>query len=137
MGVSLVGLFILLLIMGLPIAYVLVAVAVAGIMAMGTVPLITVVQRMFSGLNSFTLLAVPLFIMAANLMNRGQISNKLIDFCCALVGHIKGGLGYANVLVSMLFAGISGSSQADTAGIGKILIPGMIEEGFRRKPRSA
>ncbi|RGX55521.1 TRAP transporter large permease [Anaerotruncus sp. AF02-27] len=130
MGVSLVGLFILLLIMGLPIAYVLVAVAVAGIMAMGTVPLITVVQRMFSGLNSFTLLAVPLFIMAANLMNRGQISNKLIDFCCALVGHIKGGLGYANVLVSMLFAGISGSSQADTAGIGKILIPGMIEEGF-------
>lgn len=130
MGIALVVLFILLLLMGLPIAYVLAAVAVVGISGLGSVPLITVVQRMFSGLNSFTLLAVPLFIMAANLMNRGQISAKLIDFCASLVGHIKGGMGYANVLVSMLFAGISGSSQADTAGIGKILIPGMIEEGF-------
>lgn len=127
---SLVILFIVLLIMGLPIAYVLVAVAIAGILMLGNIPLITVVQRMFNGLNSFTLLAVPLFIMAANLMNRGKISEKLIEFCASLVGHIKGGMGYANVLVSMLFAGISGSSQADTAGIGKILIPGMIEEGF-------
>lgn len=126
----LVVLFIVLLLMGLPIAYVLAAVALVGIYSMGTVPLITVVQRMFNGLNSFTLLAVPLFIMAANLMNRGKISEKLIEFCVSLVGHIHGGLGYANVLVSMLFAGISGSSQADTAGIGKILIPGMIEEGF-------
>ena len=130
MGIALVFLFVLLLVMGLPIAYVLASVAVVGIFSMGTVPLITVVQRMFNGLNSFTLLAVPLFIMAANLMNRGQISSKLIDFCASLVGHVRGGLGYANVLVSMLFAGISGSSQADTAGIGKILIPGMIEEGF-------
>lgn len=126
----LVLLFVLLLVMGLPIAYVLAAVAIVGIMSLGNVPLITVVQRMFNGLNSFTLLAVPLFIMAANLMNRGKISEKLIEFCASLVGHISGGLGYANVLVSMLFAGISGSSQADTAGIGKILIPGMIEEGF-------
>ena len=129
----LVALFILLLVMGLPIAYVLASVAIAGFVMMGTVPLITVTQRMFNGLNSFTLLAVPLFIMAANLMNRGKISEKMIDFCVSLVGHIKGGLGYANVLVSMLFAGISGSSQADTAGIGKILIPAMQKEGFTQE----
>lgn len=129
----LVLLFILLLVMGLPIAYVLASVAIAGFVMMGSVPLITVTQRMFSGLNSFTLLAVPLFIMAANLMNRGKISEKMIDFCVSLVGHIKGGLGYANVLVSMLFAGISGSSQADTAGIGKILIPAMEKEGFTKE----
>ena len=77
----LVLLFVLLLVMGLPIAYVLAAVAIVGIMSLGNVPLITVVQRMFNGLNSFTLLAVPLFIMAANLMNRGKISEKLIEFC--------------------------------------------------------
>ena len=129
----LVLLFVLLLVMGLPIAYVLASVAIAGFVMMGSVPLITVTQRMFSGLNSFTLLAVPLFIMAANLMNRGKISEKMIDFCVSLVGHIKGGLGYANVLVSMLFAGISGSSQADTAGIGKILIPAMEKEGFTKE----
>lgn len=129
----LVGLFLLLLVMGLPIAYILGWVAIVGISNLQGIPLITVVQRMFSGLNSFTLLAVPLFIFAANLMNKGSISERLIDFSTSLVGHIRGGLGHANVLVSMLFAGISGSSQADTAGIGKILIPGMIKEGYSKE----
>jgi C4-dicarboxylate transporter DctM subunit len=129
----LVGLFLLLLLMGLPIAYILGWVAIVGISNLQGIPLITVVQRMFSGLNSFTLLAVPLFIFAANIMNRGSISQRLIDFSVSLVGHIRGGLGHANVLVSMLFAGISGSSQADTAGIGKILIPGMIKEGYSKE----
>lgn len=128
----LVILFLLLLFMGLPIAYVLGWVAVVGIINLN-IPLITVSQRMFSGLNSFTLLAVPLFIFAANIMNEGKISDRLIDFAVSAVGHVRGGLGYANVLVSMLFAGISGSSQADTAGIGKILIPGMIKEGYSKK----
>lgn len=132
MGV-LVLLFLLLLFMGLPIAYVLGCVAVVGIMLLQGIPLITVVQRMFSGLNSFTLLAVPLFIFAANIMNRGKISDKLIDFAVSAVGHVRGGLGYANILVSMLFAGISGSSQADTAGIGKVLIPGMMKEGYTKE----
>lgn len=85
---------------------------------------------MFNGLNSFTLLAVPLFILAANLMNEGEITEKLIDCCNALVGRFRGGLAYANVLVSMVFAGISGSSQADTAGVGKILIPAMEKDGY-------
>ena len=85
---------------------------------------------MFNGLNSFTLLAVPLFILAANLMNEGEITEKLIDCCNSLVGHLRGGLAYSNVLVSMIFAGISGSSQADTAGVGKIFIPAMEKQGY-------
>lgn len=126
----LVGAFLVFLFMGVPIAYILGLVAVIGISQLESISIITVVQKMFSGLNSFTLLAVPLFILAANIMNRAKISNKLIDFCNGIVGRFPGGLAYANVLVSMMFAGISGSSQADTAGIGSILIPAMEEEGY-------
>ena len=130
MIIGLVVLFLLLLAMGVPIAYILGIVAVVGIAPMQNVGVITVVQRMFSGLNSFTLLAVPLFVLAANIMNRAKISEKLITWCSALVGRFPGGLAYANVLVSMIFAGISGSSQADTAGIGSILIPEMKKRGY-------
>lgn len=126
-------LFIVLLVMGLPIAYGLLTTTLFGMAFVPNVDLTAVTQRMLSGLNSFTLLAVPMFIMAANLMNMGNISQQLVNFCLAMVGHIRGGMAYANVLVSMIFAGISGSSQADTAGIGKILIPGMEEAGFDKE----
>lgn len=129
----LVILFLFLLAIGMPIAYDLGIVSLVGIMLLGNIPVITVAQKMFSGLNSFILLAVPLFILAANLMNRGKISEQLIKVAIAMVGHFKGGLGHANVLVSMIFAGISGSSQADTAGIGKILIPSMEENGYTKE----
>lgn len=123
-------LFILFLVMGIPIGYGMMATTLFGMAFIPNVELITVTQKMLSGLNSFTLLAVPMFIMAANLMNVGNITQQLVDFGLACVGRVKGGMAYANVLVSMVFAGISGSSQADTAGIGKILIPGMVEEGY-------
>ncbi len=87
-------------------------------------------QRFFSGLNSFTLLALPLFICTGYLMETAGISRRLIDFSSAIVGHIRGGLGLVNVLTSMFFAGMSGSAVADTAAIGSILIPGMIERGY-------
>jgi tripartite ATP-independent transporter DctM subunit len=87
---------------------------------------------MFSGLDSFVLLAVPLFLLAANLMNVGKISEMLVRLSIGLVGHIRGGLGHANVVVSMFFAGVSGSSSADVAGVGSILIPSMIKEGFSK-----
>ena len=125
--------FIILLFIGVPIAYGLGITAFLGIALLPGVSMITVVHRMFSGLNSFILLAVPLFMLAANLMNKGRISEKLIEFSLSIVGHIRGGLGQANVLVSMLFAGISGSSQADVGGIGKILIPSMIDEGYSKE----
>ncbi|TDO95182.1 tripartite ATP-independent transporter DctM subunit [Halanaerobium saccharolyticum] len=133
LGIFLVTLFLVLMIIGVPIAFVIAIIAFAGITAAPHIPIVTVVMKMFNGLNSFVLLAVPLFILAANLMNSGKISKKLIDFSIAIVGPVKGGLAHANVLVSMIFAGISGASQADTAGIGKVLIPNMIDTGYDKE----
>ena len=87
-------------------------------------------QRFFSGLDSFTLLCVPGFILAGNLMNAGGITSRIIGFCNKLVGHIRGGLGLANIAASMIFAGISGTAVADSASIGGILIPAMKKEGY-------
>jgi tripartite ATP-independent transporter DctM subunit len=87
-------------------------------------------DTMFVSYNSFILLAVPFFLLAANLMNSAGITQRLVDFSRALVGHLPGGLGHINVVVSMLFAGISGSSTADAAGIGSLLIPQMKKQGY-------
>lgn len=130
MQALLIVLFVLFVVIGVPISFALGFVSFSGIAMLATVPNTTVFTKMFNGLNSFTLLAVPLFILAANLMNEGEISERLIKVCNACVGHFKGGLAHANILVSMVFAGISGSSQADTAGIGKILIPAMEKQGY-------
>ena len=87
-------------------------------------------QRFFGGLNSFTLLCIPGFVFAGSLMNQGGITERLIGFCNKLIGHIRGGLAIANVLASMLFAGISGTALADTVSVGGILIPAMKKEGY-------
>ncbi len=130
MAVLLVLVFIVCIAIGVPICYGLGLVSFLGICSLPAIPNTVVFTKMFNGLNSFTLLAVPLFILAANLMNEGEITEKLIDCCNALVGHFQGGLAYSNILVSMIFAGISGSSQADTAGVGKIFIPAMEKQGY-------
>lgn len=131
-GLFLVLLFIVLLFLGVPIAFTLGIVAFVGIWLLDAMPLQIVVQTMFAGVESFILLAVPLFILAANIMNQGQISERLIQLAVSMVGHIRGGLAQANIVVSMFFGGISGSAQADTAGIGKILIPSMMKEGYSK-----
>ncbi|KML41963.1 C4-dicarboxylate ABC transporter permease [Cytobacillus firmus] len=130
MGVILVGLFLILMLIGVPIAFVIGIVALLGIVSVPYIPEVTVPMKMLNGIDSFVLLAVPLFILAANLMNSGKISQKLIDLSLAVVGHIRGGLAHANILVSMIFAGVSGAAQADTAGVGKILIPNMKKQGY-------
>lgn len=130
MEALLVVLFVLFVGAGVPISFALGFISFAGIATLPIIPNSVVFTKMFNGLNSFTLLAVPLFILAANLMNEGSISDRLIDVCKSAVGHVRGGLAHANILVSMIFAGISGSSQADTAGIGKILIPAMEKQGY-------
>lgn len=130
MQILLVVLFVLFVVAGVPISYALGFVSFTGIAALPIIPNSVVFTKMFNGLNSFTLLAVPLFILAANLMNEGSISDRLIEVCNSAVGHVRGGLAHSNILVSMIFAGISGSSQADTAGIGKILIPAMEKQGY-------
>lgn len=129
-GVILVGLFLILMLIGVPIAFVIGIVALLGIFSVPYIPEVTVPMKMLNGIDSFVLLAVPLFILAANLMNSGKISQKLIDLSLAVVGHIRGGLAHANILVSMIFAGVSGAAQADTAGVGKILIPNMKKQGY-------
>jgi tripartite ATP-independent transporter DctM subunit len=86
--------------------------------------------EMFKSYNAFVLLAVPFFLLAANLMNSAGITDRLVRLSQAIVGHLPGGLGHINVMVSMLFAGISGSSTADAAGIGSLLIPQMKKQGY-------
>jgi tripartite ATP-independent transporter DctM subunit len=94
---------------------------------------ILMLGEMTKAYNSFVLLAVPFFILAANLMNSSGVTNRLIDLSRAIVGHFPGGLGHINVVVSMIFAGISGSSTADAAGIGSVLIPAMKKQGYDAK----
>lgn len=133
MGFLLLAIFLVLMIIGVPIAFVIGIVALIGIIGIEYIPVATVPMKMVNGLDSFVLLAVPLFILAANLMNSGKISEKLINLALAIVGPIRGGLAHANVLVSMMFAGVSGAAQADTAGVGKILIPSMLRKGYDKE----
>jgi TRAP-type transport system large permease protein len=86
-------------------------------------------QIIYGIYDSFVLLAVPLFIVAANIMNAGSISERLLDFCVAIVGRFKGGLGHVNVVSSLIFSGMSGSAVADAAGIGKVIIEMMVRSG--------
>jgi tripartite ATP-independent transporter DctM subunit len=124
------GGFLLLIILRVPVAF---ALALACLPIFFLEPRLTpilLLQEMFKSYNSFVLLAVPFFLLAANLMNAAGITDRLIRLARALVGHLPGGLGHVNVTVSMFFAGISGSSTADAAGIGSLLIPQMKKEGF-------
>lgn len=129
-GIVLVALFLVLMLIGVPIAFVIGIVSFIGVLSIEALPEVTVPIKMLNGIDSFVLLAVPLFILAANLMNHGKISQKLIDLALSIVGHIRGGLAHSNILVSMMFAGVSGAAQADTAGVGKILIPNMKKQGY-------
>ncbi len=93
-------------------------------------PLMAVVQRMVQGVNTFSLLAIPFFIMAGEIMGQGGISRRLIEFSNLLIGRVRGGLAEVNVLASMFFGGISGSAVADVSSIGTIMIPMMKQKGY-------
>ncbi len=93
-------------------------------------PLFMIPQKMFDGVNSYVLLAVPLFMLAGSLMDQGGMSKRLVDLSESLVGHFRGGLAITSILSSMLFAGISGSAAADTAAVGSVLIPSMKKRGY-------
>ncbi len=124
------GTFAVLVILRIPVAF---ALGLACIPVFFISPRLTpsiLFDQMFLSYNSFILLAVPFFLLAANLMNSAGITQRLIDLAKALVGHLPGGLGHINVVVSMMFAGISGSSTADAAGIGSLLIPQMKKQGY-------
>ena len=116
-------------IIGLPVAFTLGIAALAAFWYEG-LPLLIAFQRIISGVNVFSLLAIPFFIFAGELMFHGGIAMRLVQFASAAVGSIRGGLGVVNVLSSMLFGGISGSAVADTSALGSILIPVMKDKGY-------
>ncbi|MCE8022777.1 TRAP transporter large permease [Halomonas daqingensis] len=121
----------LLILIGLamPIAFALTLVSIA-VLAFSGVDMLVLVQRLYRGTESFPLLAVPLFILAGQIMNHSGISARLIDLARALVGAIRGGLAAVNILTSMFFAGMSGTSMSDTAAVGGVMIPQMIKRGY-------
>ncbi len=124
--------FFVLIFLRLPVAYALTLASLLIIVQEG-LRADLVVQQMFQGLNSFTLLAVPFFLLAGQLLNSGLITDRLMRLAEVTVGWIRGGLAHINIVVSMIFAGMSGSSTADTAGVGAVIIPAMYKRGFDRR----
>ena len=90
-------------------------------------------RNVYTGMDSFPLMAIPFFMLAGELMNRGGITMRIVEFSQAIIGHLKGGLAHVNILSSMLFAGLSGSAVADVSALGSMLIPAMEKNGYSRK----
>jgi tripartite ATP-independent transporter DctM subunit len=130
--ILLISLFLFLLI-GVPVAYSLGLSAFAYFLFVQPDIMHVLPQRLFAGLDSFPLIALPLFILMGQVMNEGGITSRLIQFCLLFVGRFRGGLGLVNVGSSMLFGGISGSSTSDTASIGSVLIPEMEKHGYPKE----
>ena len=126
----LLGTLLVLLLMGIPIAYALGLSTLVYFACLHPELIIVVPQRLFAGLDSYALIALPLFILMGQLMNASGITSRLINLCLIFVGRLHGGLGLVNVAASMLFGGISGSAAADTASIGSVLIPEMQQRGY-------
>lgn len=129
-GLGLLVLLVALLLINVPIAFAIGILSIISIALQDDLSMMVVSQRMFGGADSFHLLAVPLFMYAGLLMEKGGISRRLIDFANALVGWLPGGLAAVSILSAMLFAGISGSAAADTAAVGALLIPAMKRSGY-------
>lgn len=129
MEILLFALFFIFLFIGIPVAFCL-GLSSMVYLFLSEIPLVVIPQKMYAGLDTFTLLCIPGFVLAGNLMNRGGITTRIINCCNRFFGHIRGGLGLANIGSSMIFAGISGTALADTASIGGIMIPAMVKEGY-------
>ncbi|MDB0000128.1 TRAP transporter large permease [Amylibacter sp.] len=126
--------FLFLLVIGLPVFFGLLAAPGLLLYFNGQERDITLLYRnVYNGIDSFPLMAIPFFMLAGELMNRGGITMRLVEFSQAFMGHLRGGLAHVNVLSSMLFAGLSGSAVADTSALGSMLIPAMEKQGYSRK----
>lgn len=119
-------------IIGVPVAITLGLASVVALMYGGDVSLLVIAQRIFTAIDSFSLMAIPFFILAGKLMENGGISKRLVHFANTLTGHRTGGLAIVTVIASMFFAAISGSSAATVAAVGSILIPSMIKRGYHK-----
>ena len=123
--------------MGIPIAYSLIISGVALLFHMNLFDTQILAATLIDGADNFPLMAIAFFILAGELMNAGGVSKRIIAFAMALVGHVRGGLGYVAILASLIFSGLSGSAVADTAALGAILIPIMVEAGYDRAKSAA
>lgn len=130
-------LFFGLLAVGVPIAFVLAGSATLYIVVIGGIPLSTIPQRLFAGLDQFVLMSIPFFILAGFLMNAAGLTERLIQFADYLVGKWRAGLAQANVVTSLFFGGITGAATADVAAIGPIMIPAMVKQGYSREIATA
>lgn len=126
---TLVTVFVLTLFLGFPVAFCLGLTSLVALIKADVI-LSLMPQRMFTGIDSFPLMAVPFFVLAGELMNKGGTTERLIDFANVLVGRIRGGLAHTNIVASMFFGGISGSAVADASAMGTILVPGMVSKGY-------
>ncbi len=122
--------FFLLLLFRVPVSFSLALSSLLALALFTTTDTAAIVQRMYTATESFALLAVPFFILAGGLMENGGISRRLVAFATALVGHVRGGLAMVSIVASMFFAGVSGSTAADTAAVGSVLIPAMERRGY-------
>ncbi len=125
------GTFLVLLLLGVPVAYSLAAASLVVLLSLG-LPSIVLVQQVGAGIGTASLIAIPLFIFAGEIMMRGGISERLISLAAALVGRIRGGLGQVSVLSSLFFGGVSGSAIADVSAVGGTMIPQMVNRGYDR-----
>ena len=126
-------LFLVLMFLGMPIVFVMCVSSLSYCVFSGNyVYLMVIIEKMFRGMDSFVLLAIPMFIMCGEVMNRGGITNAIVGFADLIVGRLKGGLAYVNTLASTFFAGITGSALSDIASLGSILIPSMEKQGYTR-----
>lgn len=123
-------LFVALIAFNVPIVFSMGLASILGLLMKGNIPLVIVPQKIFTGMDSFPLLAVPFFILAGSLMDTGGISLRLVNLARTLVGHLRNGLGLVAVISEIFFSGISGSTAADTAAIGSIMIPAMNQAGY-------
>ena len=130
MNATLMLVFLVTLIMGVPIAFTMVIAGLAAVLVQGAIDPMVAVQNMFAGIDSFPLLAIPFFILAAELMTGGALTEVLLRFAVRCVGHVRGGLGHTNILTLTFFSGISGSALADAAGPGAIIIRMMRRAGY-------
>ena len=123
--------FILQMLIGVPLYASLLMTSFLGLIGTGNLTLLRAIpQQFYGGMDSFTLMAMPFFILTGNLMNRSGLTDRLIDFSRLIIGRVRGGLGYVNVVGSIVFAGVNGSAAADASALGSILIPAMVKEGF-------
>lgn len=137
MTLTMILVFFFQMLIGVPLFVALLVAGLVGFLIMGDLSMLSKIpQQFFGGMDTFSLMAIPFFIYAGALMNISGLTDRLLKFTQSLVGHFKGGLGYVNILASILFAGVNGSAAADTSALGSVLIPAMAKEGYP-KPYAA